>query len=441
MKRYFTFLTLTFSFVLCQPLLAQSGRRIANYSRFAAATVEKYKKSGSLTWTTPMANDSDSVALSPYLYRLLGPGVYYPSAVNNRFLLHNQSNGRGEREAMLDAVDKVLSTTYAERPGLFNYSDAKINAESLVEPIAVVETKAEDLNPILQKVGEIKDVSEVVGDVDVDILVEKPNFWTKSGRFALQFTQNYFSEKWYRGGNNDMTLLTTLLLEAKYDDQKRLQWENKLDMRLGFVTAVSDSIHSYLTNDDKLLVSSKLNVKAAKEWFYAASAEGKTQFLPGRRANDRRTYSRFFAPVDASLSIGMDWKPKSKNGNTVSLALLPLSYKMRYICTKDENIHASYNMRNKDFQQDFGSRVEFNSKVTLVKNFTWRTRFYYFTSYEYAESELENLFSFQFNRYISTDLYTLWRFDDNRDKSRFYDHTLGFFQFKEYFTLGLSYKL
>ena len=36
-----------------------------------------------------------------------------------------------------------------------------------------------------------------------------------------------------------------------------------------------------------------------------------------------------------------------------SLALLPLSYKMRYITDKEETIHASYNMRGKDFQQDF----------------------------------------------------------------------------------------
>ena len=95
-------------------------------------------------------------------------------------------------------------------------------------------------------------------------------------------------------------------------------------------------------------------------------------------------------------------------------------------------------MRGKDFQQDFGSKVEVNTKLTIVKNLTWKSRFYFFTTHEYVESEFENTFSFQFNKYISCDVYTIWRFDDNRNK-RYYDSTLGYFQFKEYFKLGLNY--
>jgi hypothetical protein len=228
------------------------------------------------------------------------------------------------------------------------------------------------------------------------------------------------------------------VLEANYTDQRRVQWDTRLHLRLGFVTATSDSIHRYLTNNDKIDLLSKLGIKAAKNWYYTMSVEGKTQFLPGHKSNDRRTYSKFLAPLDAYVSLGMDWKPKFKNGNTFSLALLPFSYKMRYIKDEEEAIHASYNMRDKDFQQDFGSKIELNSKITIVKNFSWRCRFYCFTSYEYVESEMENVFSFQFNKYISSEVYTLWRFDDNRDQ-KYYDRTLGYFQFKEYFTLGLAY--
>ena len=135
-------------------------------------------------------------------------------------------------------------------------------------PAPTAGAKTEDLDPIYNKVDEIKDVAEVVEDVDVDIKIEKPNFWKTSGRFVFQFTQNYFSENWYKGGNNNVTLLSNLVLEANYNDQKRLSWENKLDLRLGFVTATSDSIHRYLTNNDKIDLFSKLGVKAAKNWYY-----------------------------------------------------------------------------------------------------------------------------------------------------------------------------
>ena len=342
------------------------------------------------------------------------------------------------RQQLNARIDDVLAETYVAYPSAFRYSDAQINSENIIAPASVVGAKTEDLTEIYEKVDEIKDVADVVDDVDVNIHIEKPNFWSTTGKFSLQFTQNYFSENWYKGGNNNVTMLSNLVLEANYNDQRRVTWDNKLDLRLGFVTATSDSCHRYLTNNDKIYLSSKLGIKAAKNWYYALSTEANTQFMPGYKSNDRRAYSKFLSPLDVYVSLGMDWKPTFKNGNSFSLALLPFSYKMRYISAPDETIHSSYNMVDKDFQQDFGSKIEFKSKIKIVKDLIWQCRCYYFTSYEYVEAEMENVFSFQFNKYISTEVYTLWRFDDNRSQ-QYYDSTLGYFQFKEYFTLGLAY--
>lgn len=431
-------------------VLAQHTVSVAAYSRDASAIVSKYKKEliqlqKNVTEVVP---DSDDKFMSPYMFRLFGPGVFYRSVLDDKLRMNYPSldaesrfqstDMMDDRQRINNSIDKVLFGAYAEHPERFHYHDAQIAAESTVSSNSVMETKAEDLASIYNKVEEIKDVAQVVDNVEVDLQIRKPNFWTTTGKFSLQFTQNYFSENWYKGGNNNVTLLSNLVLEAKYDDQKRVQWDNKLDLRLGFVTVTSDSIHRYLTNNDKIYLFSKLGIKAAKNWFYTVSFEANSQFLPGHKANDRRTYSKFMAPLDVYVSLGMDWKPKFKNGNTFSLALLPLSYKMRYITDDEEAIHASYNMRGKDFQQDFGSKIEFNSKIKIVKDFTWKCRFYYFTSYEYVESEMENVLSFQFNKYISSEVYTLCRFDDNRSR-KYYDDTLGFFQFKEYFTLGLAY--
>jgi hypothetical protein len=72
------------------------------------------------------------------------------------------------------------------------------------------------------------------------------------------------SEKWWRGGNNNVDLFTQLTLNANYNNQKGITWENLLDMRLGFVTASSDSIHRFLTNNDKIRLFSKLGIRAIK---------------------------------------------------------------------------------------------------------------------------------------------------------------------------------
>lgn len=444
--------SLLISVFLTLPLCAYAQRaRSGVYTREASAILSKYKKELAQMRTRAVKvelPDSGDVLMSPYLYKLVGPGVYYSSVMAEKCKLdddtHKTDAGLSttaildDRTSMNASIDDILYQTYITRPELFHFYDSQIESEKIIKPASIVGAKAEDLESIYSKVDEIKDVAEVVDDVEVDIQIVKPNFWTTSGKFSLQFTQNYFSDNWYKGGNNNETMFSNLVLEANYNDQKRVQWDNKLDLRLGFVTATSDSIHRYLTNNDKIYLFSKLGIKAAKNWFYTFSVEANTQFLPGYKSNDRRTYSKFMAPLDVYFSLGMDWKPKFKNGNTFSLALLPLSYKMRYINDDEPTIHSSYNMVNKDFQQDFGSKIEFNSKITIVKNLTWKCRFYGFTSYEYVESELENVFSFQFNKYISSEVNTLWRFDDNRSK-KFYDDTLGYFQFKEYFTLGLSY--
>lgn len=426
------------------------AQKATPYSEQAATIVKKYKgeMEAASQMATETAAESADVTLSPYMYRLIGSGVYYGSAMSDNFSLgydlpeHNdklaETSGTEYRDGLNAAINSVLLETYVNNPNVFSYHDSQIDNEDIVSPAEISGAKTEDLESIYEKAEEIKNVVDVVEDVNVELHIEKPNFWSKSGKFSLQFTQNYFSENWYKGGNNNVTMLSNLVLGLKYDDKRWVQWDNTLDMRLGFVTASSDTCHSYLTNNDKIYLSSKLGIKAAKSWYYTVAAEANTQFMPGYKSNDRKAYSKFLAPLDGYMSIGMDYKPSLPNGNTLAVTLLPLSYKMRYIGTDDETIISAYNMRHHNFQQDFGSKVELNAKFTIVKGLTWKCRSYYFTSYEYVEAEFENVFSFQFNKYISSEVYTLWRFDDNRSPD-LYDRNLGFFQFIEYFTLGLAY--
>jgi hypothetical protein len=136
----------------------------------------------------------------------------------------------------------------------------------------------------------------------------------------------------------------------------------------------------------------------------------------------------------------MDYKPKLKHENTLSVAVLPLSYKLRYIAGGDDVIIKEYKMRDGlRHQNDFGSKIEANCKFTIVKNLVWKSRLYYYTTYKYVEAEWENVLTYSFSRYIQTEFFTLWRFDDNRDM-KYWDEKLGFFQFREYLTLGLAYK-
>lgn len=399
------------------------------------------------------------VTFSPYMYRISEPNTYYRNALKSIYALDWKSqydedkapissDGMMYRTSLNRLIDQALVGAYMSNPENFmRYDEQFDNVELLKENR--VEKKHQELDAILTSSTLVGNVADVIEDVKFDIEATKPNFWKKSGKFTTQFTQSYFSQNWYKGGSNNVTLLSTLLLEANYNDQKSVQWDNKIDLRLGFVSTPADEHHKFMTNNDKIYLATKLGVKATKAWYYTIQSDVNSQFLPGYRTNKKETFSKFLAPLDVFVSIGMDFKPTLKKGS-FSAAFLPLSYKMRYIHGDDENntIHNTYAMmKNEDdgtktpltTKHDFGSKVELNAKFEIVKNFTWRSRAYYYTTYKYAEAEWENALSFQFNKYLSTEVNALWRFDDNRSPKTKEGHSLGYFQFKEYFTFGLSY--
>lgn len=439
------------------------GQRMARYTVYADSIMQSFKKNLANITAIP-TDESADLSITPYLYRISDPSIYYSQSLKNEFSIDWQpkdsannkpisSYGMMYRSGINQLVDKALVGAYMSHPENFQHYDSQFDNVELLADTKVV-SKTEDVDAILSSISVIDDVTKVIGDGSAEIKAERPNFWKKSGKFTTQFTQSYFSENWYKGGSNNVTLLSTLMLEANYNDQNKIQWDNKLDLRLGFVSTPADEYHKFMTNNDKIYLYSKLGVKATKAWFYTIQLDVNSQFLPGHRTNNKTVFSKFLAPLDVFVSVGMDFKPTLKKGS-FSAALLPLSYKMRYIRDKEEEIfdakdpmkhiypiHSNYSMMKDGAplttKHDFGSKVELNAKFEIVKNLTWRSRFYYYTTYKYAESEWENAFSFQFNKYLSTEVNALWRFDDNRPADK-KDDSLGYFQFKEYFTFGLSY--
>ena len=385
-----------------------------------------------LIWTNLSVNAQ--MTKDSYFYRLFCVPTYYSDVVKHVFQLDSTSqDGLNRRYDLKNIVDNELLNIYIERPALIRYHERQFDS------IRVVEKKhhtCRELDDLLKDSPASTPLVDL--HLDLGMHIRKPNFWKTTGNFSIKFSQNYFSENWYKGGSNNQTLLSSLRLEAKYDDTKKFQWENRLDMKLGFITSASDTCHSYIIDNDRLDAYSKIGYKINNKhyWYYTLSLNAITQFTPGYRVNQRDKFSDFLSPLDFYLSVGLDYKPKVKNG-TLSVAMLPLSYKFRYLDSHSDNIHNVYNMSGQ-FHQDWGSRLEVNANFKLAKNITWRGKFYAYTSYKYFESELENVLNYTLSKYLSAEVYTLWRFDDNRSKM-YYDDNLGYFQFKEYFTFGLNY--
>lgn len=267
------------------------------------------------------------------------------------------------------------------------------------------------------------------------VVLKKPNFWNFKGDFSLQFMQNYISGNWYKGGESNYSALSNVTMEANFNNKQKVKWDNKLELRFGMQSSRSDSLHRFKTTEDLFRLTSKLGLQAVSKWYYTLQVIAYSQFTHSYKSNDQRLYSDFLAPLNLNVSIGMDynvdWLRHALKG-TIHLA--PFAYNMKYtrkleLCDRlgmDPDHH---------FKNDFGSEFTVDLTWQLMEMLKWKTRLYGYTSYERAELEWENTFTLQFNKWISAQLFVYPRFDDGVTRD---DHH-GYWQFKEYISIGFQY--
>ena len=105
------------------------------------------------------------------------------------------------------------------------------------------------------------------GPATIDVVVKKPNFWTFTGDYYLQFLQNYVSENWYKGGESNYSMVASAIIQANYNNKQKVKWDNKLELKLGFQTSKGDSIHRFKTSEDLIRYTSKFGLQASKKWY------------------------------------------------------------------------------------------------------------------------------------------------------------------------------
>ena len=339
------------------------------------------------------------------------------------------------------SLSAALLNVYLKRPDLVVYSQSQLEAASAGASAVNEETKADVNDPIIELTHE----APTEADPDpVDVVVNKPNFWTFKCDSYLQFLQNYVSGNWYKGGESNYSMLSSVTLEANYDNKRKWKWDNKLELKLGFQTSRSDTVNKFKANEDLIRLTSKVGLEATKKWYYTLQFIGTTQFSRGLKANDRRTYSDFLSPLNLSLSLGMDYKVEWLNkALTGTINLSPLAANYRYvdrtIFINNTNVSwfpTRHGLKDgKHSKLDLGSQFTVDVTWKIADNIKWKSRMYGFTSFKRVEYEWENTFSFSFNKYISSNIFIYPRFDDDRIRD---DHH-GYWMFKEYCSIGFNY--
>jgi len=359
--------------------------------------------------------------LNPEYRQLFVPLTFYDDVASRLFSIDDETDS---------PTSEALSHIYIHRPDLVVQTHKEID-----EAGGVIEPDEMKLAPSIEPVSDVTHPADDIAVTDIDIFVKKPNFWKFSGDYSLQFYQNYVSSNWYQGGENSYSMLTTLTLQANYDNKQKLKWENKLELRLGIQHLKEDTVRAVKTSEDLIRYTSKLGLQASKHWYYTLQMVANTQLLRGYAKNGQQVQSDFMSPFNLNLSIGMDYSINwLKDKLTGSVHLAPFAYNYKY-CSREslvENYGIDPGYRHKG---DYGSQMTVDFTWNIMKDVSWKSRFYFYTTYKRVEVQFENTFAFRVTKYISCTFFVYPRYDDNRPRD---DHH-GYFQFKEYLSLGFNY--
>lgn len=412
---------------------------------------------------------------NPYLFMLLSAPNYNGSTLTEKESAPSGTLSR-QVEERSQAIHRMMTRIYAAQPWLVKDKTGIIETMGLdsptPEPVPI--SKAEELATLApdtaqpsteEKKEELPET--FLGDMDAfHIKVRKPNFWKVFGGFNLQLQQTYISENWYKGGNNSYAANGQITLEANYNNKQKLQWDNKIEARLGFQTAEEYRMTTFRPTTDLLRLTSKLGLQAHKHWYYTLALQGWTQMLPAYdyymegNIQKKRLKSSFMTPSEAMLSLGMDYKLSKKRFKaTVNIAPFALNHKYVERTSFATNFGID---EGKHHKFSFGSTLTATASWAICKQLTWEGRLYAFTDYKKHYTninpeegmfgytvEFENTIALKINKYLSTRLFLFPRYDTTvprKKKEQKYDadgnalpaEYHSYLQFKEFLSFGLD---
>ena len=368
--------------------------------------------------------------------RMFSSTVLYNDVIENAFSCGEQDSDAGIEMLAMDekrsaVIDKLLLDVYTGYPEKVAMTEEQLRSENTYASVDV-----NDKGPAISLVKPSMDIPENV-DGGMKTTVVKPNYWSTKGRIGLKFTQNYISGNWFQGGESNNTMLGELDFDLNYNDKDRITFNTHFDVDLGFATTKADTLHSFKTNTDRLRIESTFGYKLVKNLDLAAKMKLESQSLPNYPTNSHDFVSNFMAPFDANFSVGLNYKPTWEKFR-FEIYFAPLSaYNYRFV--RYGNLTSRYGIRDgRHHKEDFGTQLVVTVPTQRIFGIVdWYSRAEYYTNYARAFFQWENKFDVSLNRYLTASLSLHARFDDSAPG--LYDDEYGYWQIKEFMTLGVTY--
>lgn len=292
---------------------------------------------------------------------------------------------------------------------------------------------------------------------------EKPaSPWTHGGLVGLNFAQSHF-DNWAAGGQDNLNLLGTVVYNIDYNKNKH-KWENDFDVQLGY--NYFNLKKRPIKTDDRLFIGSLYGYNIVKDkLFLSANLTFQTQFADGYDyAADTMKISQFMAPAYTTLGLGVDWTPTASDARVVfSMNVAPVTGKLTIVNSQTFADEGRYGVRAAEYDEtgklikhgsktrwELGAKVTAKFKAEIFKNVIFTSKLDMFVDYinelkrNYncpIDFDWDNLLTLKVNDWLNCNISARLVYDE--DVFPWVDGKCAdkVLQFKEVFSLGISYKI
>ncbi len=242
--------------------------------------------------------------------------------------------------------------------------------------------------------------------------VTPPKFWKKGILTELGFSQVSLSN-WAAGGTGSVALNAYINAHANYA-KGNLFWENRGQFSYGFVQSFDEG---YRKSSDKIVIDSKFGYKAIDKFYFSAVFNFTSQFSPGFTYNKTEgtstMVSKFFAPANITLGLGIDYKPGK--GKVFSLNMAPLTGSA--VIVTDSLLREKYgNEPDEAVRYELGAQVKAQLAYEPFKNCKITSTLNLFSDYldnpQNVQIKWDFRVDFKINKFMSTSLRTNLIYDD-----------------------------
>lgn len=277
----------------------------------------------------------------------------------------------------------------------------------------------------------VEDAVVVMPEVEI-----KRRNWLHTFNVSLQLSQAYVSPNWYQGGNSNVSGLFNFgwNVDLNPNYYPKLLFQSALTYKLAVNANPKGSLHKYNIAQDLFQYNLKTGLKAFNHWFYTLNLLFNTQLFNAYPDDSMQRTSSLLSPGTLNIGVGMTYTLQKKRLN-LTASISPLAYNLK-TCIYSDIDHEQFNIRqNRKSVSEIGSSGEINLTWNFTDNVSWKSRLFLFTDYSYFLADWENTFNFQFNRFLSAQIYLHPRWDTSAENSAKWHR----FMLHEILSFGISY--